>query len=82
MKNKALCICRFSASSSPQLFQNKLEFGEKKYFTGHQTANTIPLFVAIKGNFSGLFFFWASRSEGEFPKVYLINVATCLFAYH
>ena len=57
MKNKALCICRFSASSSPQLFQNKLEFGAKKYFTGHQTANTIPLFVAIKGNFSGLFFF-------------------------
>ena len=29
----------------------------KKYFTDHQTANTTQLYVAIKGNISGLFFF-------------------------
>ena len=33
------------------------EFGAVQYFTDHQTANTIHLFVAIKGNFSDLFFF-------------------------
>ena len=39
-------------------------------------ANTIQLFVAIKGNFSGVFFFEQSPSEGKFPRGYLINVAT------
>ena len=34
-----------------------------------------------KGNFSGLFFSRTSRSEGEFPRDYLINIVTCLFAY-
>ena len=29
----------------------------KKHFTDHRTANTIQLRVAIKGIFSGLFFF-------------------------
>ena len=33
------------------------EVGAKKYFTDHRTANKIQLVVAIKGNFSGLFFF-------------------------
>ena len=36
---------------------NNGEFGGKKYFTGHRTANTIQVFVAIKGYFAGLFFF-------------------------
>ena len=40
----------------------------KKYFIYHRTANTIQLVTAIKGNFSGLFFFWTSHSEVEFPK--------------
>ena len=39
-------------------------------------ANTIQLFVAIKGNFSGVFFFEQSPSEGKFPRGYFINVAT------
>ena len=38
----------------------------KKYFSQHPTANTIQLFVAIKRDFSGFFFFRKSRSEGEF----------------
>ena len=38
------------------LFRNNGEFGAKKYFTDHRTANTNQLFVVIRGNFSGLFF--------------------------
>ena len=71
LKSKMLCICRFSSSSSLRLFRNIGEFGAKKYFTDNQTADTIKLFVFIKGNFSGLFF-WE----------YLINVTTCVFASH
>ena len=53
----------------------------KKYFTDHQTAKSIQLFVAIKGNFSFLLFFWRRRSKVKFPRG-LIDVATCLFALH
>ena len=41
----------------PSLFWNNGEFGAKKYFTDIQTANTVQLFTAIKGNFSGLLIF-------------------------
>ena len=37
-------------------FQIMGECGTKKYFTDHQAVNKIQSFVAIKGNFSGLFF--------------------------
>ena len=79
-KQNALHLELSPFSSSPQLFQNIGEFGAKNYFTDLWTA-TIHSFVAVKGNFSGLCFFWTSPSEGEFPRYYLINVATCLFAY-
>ena len=36
---------------SPPLFRNNGEFGAKKYFTDYWPANTIQLFVALKGNF-------------------------------
>ena len=39
-------------------------------------------YLFLKGNFSGLFFFRTSRSEGEFPKGYLIKTVTCLFAHY
>ena len=55
---------------------------EQKYFTDHRTANTIQLFVAIKANFSGVFFFWTSRRERKFPRDFLIKIVTCLFACH
>ena len=74
---------RFSPSSScPRLFRDIKKIGGKRYFTDHRAANIIQLFVAIKGNFSGLLFFWTSSSEGKLPRDYLINVATCLFAHH
>ena len=57
LENKTLCFCRFSCPSSPPLFPNIREFGEKKNFTDHQALNAIHLFVAVKGNYSGLFFF-------------------------
>ena len=83
LKGKTFCICFFSpSSSSPGLFQKIEEFGAKKKFTDHQTATTIQIFVAIKGNFSGLIFFWTSCREGKFPQDYLINEANCLFTYH
>ena len=64
-------------SPSAQLFQNIVV---KKYFTDHQAAHTIQLFVAIKRNFSGIFFFRISHKEEEFSRDYLVYVVTCLFA--
>ena len=80
LKSKTLCICQFFPSSS-QLFRNIGKFWAKKYFTDHQRANKIQLFVAIKGNFSTLLIFWTNCSGGKFPWDYSINVATCLFAH-
>ena len=51
----------------------------KKIIYKPRTADTIQLFVAIKA--SGLFFFWTSRGEGEFPRNYLINAFSCLSVY-
>ena len=53
---------------SLRLSRNIGEFRAKKYFTDYRTANTIKLVFGVKGSFSGLFFFWASRSEEEFPR--------------
>ena len=39
-------------------------------------------FLLKKRNVTGLFFFWTGHSVGEFPRDYLINVATCLFSCH
>ena len=44
-----------------------LEFAEK-HCTDHRRANTIQLIAVVKENFSGLFFYWASHSKGEFPR--------------
>ena len=75
----AYCVCQYSpSSSSPRPFRNIGEFGAKKYYTDHRTANTIQLFVVVKGSFSVPFFFWTSRSEKEFRTYYLINVAISL----
>ena len=46
-----------SSASLPHFLRNIRELGAKKYFTDHRIATRIQLFVAIKGNFSGLFFF-------------------------
>ena len=42
------------------------------------TSDTIQLLVAIKGNYSGLFFFWTSHTKEKFPRDYVINIATYL----
>ena len=72
----------FSIFSFSKNFLQYQGIKSKKYFIDHQIAKKIQLLVAIKGNFSGLFFFSTSRSEGELPRDYLINGVTCLFAYH
>ena len=61
----------------PLLFRNNGELGAKKIFYGPSTAYAIQLFVAIKGHFSGLFFFWISRCKGEFPRDWLYKCNTC-----
>ena len=66
LQSKTLWICRFSPTSSPQLFQNNGEFGAIIYFSNHRIANN--------NNFSGLFF-ELSRTEGEFPGDYFVNAA-------
>ena len=50
------------------LFRNNGEFGAKKYFTDHRAANTNQLFVVLRGNFSGLFFFKKCRCKRELPR--------------
>ena len=77
LKSITRCNCLSpSVSSMPRIFQSIGESGAKKYFTDHRTANTVQLFVAIKGNLSGLFFSWTMHTDGEIPRGYLINVAT------
>ena len=68
--------------STWKFFENIREFGGEKYFTDHSTGNKTQLFVAIKGNFTELFFFKTSFNKVESPSDYLINVATYVFAYH
>ena len=54
----------------------------KKIFYRPSNNQYNSVFVAIKGNISGLLFFWTSHSEGKFPRDQFINVGTCLFAHH
>ena len=81
LKSKTLCMCALSLSSFlfPLLFRNVREFGAIRYFTGHWMANTIQLFVAIKGNVYGVLFFRKSHSERRFPRDYLIDYCSHLF---
>ena len=72
-------LLSFSYFFFAETFPEYREFATKKYFAGQQTANTLQLFVAVKWNFSGLFFFWTSLKERKFPRNYLINAATSLF---
>ena len=70
-------------SSSPQIFWKIKEFKATKCFTHNRTANTIQLLVAVKTNFSGLFFFWTSSREGnEYSYLFKIGIKkwtkTCL----
>ena len=59
LKSKTVWICQFSPSPSSSALHhhNTVEFRAKKYFTEQRIADTIQLFVATKGIFSGLFFF-------------------------
>ena len=54
LKNKTLRNCLFFFFSIT--FQNDGEFGAKTCLIDLRAATTIQLFVAIKRNFSGLFF--------------------------
>ena len=53
--------------SFAELFWNIWEVGAKKYFIDNQTANTIQLFVAIKGHCSGLFYFCGVAAKKNSP---------------
>ena len=52
------CFSPSSSASLPHFSQNIGEVGAKKYFMDHRTVTTIQLLVTIKGNLSGLFFFF------------------------
>ena len=54
----------------------------KRLFYRSSNSYAIQLFIPIKGNFSRLFFFRISRSEGEFRRGYLLNIATCTCLFH
>ena len=78
-----VCVKRFAIACVlllvvflPALIRNTGEFGAKNYFTDHWTANTTQLFVSIKRKFLGPILFRTSRSEGEFPRGFLMNLET------
>ena len=58
--SRHFCVCLKSKTLRillvPTTFPEKRQIRNKKYFTDLRTANTIQLFVAIKGTSSGLFF--------------------------
>ena len=60
-----LAVSLFSAD----LFRNIGEFEAKKKITYCEAANTVHLFVAVKGYFSSLFFFWPCCSEEKFREI-------------
>ena len=51
------CLTAFAWKANRVAFVGFLNLRGKKYFTGHQIAKTIPLFVLRNFFFSGLFFF-------------------------
>ena len=57
VKHKALQFFRYLFSFLVETFPEYCGILSKKHFTDHRTANKIRLLAAIKGNFSGLFFF-------------------------
>ena len=63
-----LCICLLFVFFPYRDFREYWGIWTKNCFTDHRTVNTIQLVVAIKGTFSGIFFFWTSLKEGEFPR--------------
>ena len=64
---KSIALSPFSSSFPPTFpeYRNIVGFEVNIYFTDHQTANTIQLFVAIKGSFSGLLFFDEVIAKGN-----------------
>ena len=64
LESIAFCNCFAIFFFSSRHFWNIWEFGVKKHFTDHRTANTIQLALTIKGNFSGLFFLNKSQQRG------------------
>ena len=64
LKHSALQLVWYLLSSFVETFpENSGIRGKKKYFTGHQTTDTNQLLLAIKGNFSGLFFFFEKAPQ-------------------
>ena len=63
-----LCNCWYSSSRfSASLIWNIGEFGAKKYFADHQTANTIQLIVTVKRKFFGSIFVWNKWLQSGIP---------------
>ena len=58
IKRNALQLPCYLFSSLVEAFGNIGEFRAKKYFTDLQLANRIHLVGAIKGDFSGIIFFF------------------------
>ena len=61
--HKAFNCLRSSCCFSATRVRNIGKLGAKIYFTDHRTANTIQLFVSMKRNLFGLFFFWTNFSQ-------------------
>ena len=71
LKSKMLynCLCSSFFHHFSGITENSnCEFGAQKYFTDHMTANTIQLFVVIKGNSFWSILFMNKSSQRGIPQ--------------
>ena len=72
LKSKTLRNCLSSSAFLHHFYRNNEnsngEFGAKKYFTGRSTADTIQLFVAIKGIFIWSILFLTNSQRRGIPQ--------------
>ena len=72
VKHITLCIwvCSFSPSSrfSFSLIRSISEFGARKHFIDHRTANALHLFIIIKSKFFGSLLFQTISQRREIPQ--------------
>ena len=83
LKGIALHNCFYSFSFLHHFSGITQKYNGQKIFYRHCDRWYNSVIYFYKRKFSGPFFFLNTNcSKGEFPRDFLINVATCLFAYY
>ena len=81
----SITLCNFLPiffSFLVEFFWNIVKLGGKKILQTIEQQIQFSYLLPKTENFADQFFFWISRRKEEFPRDYLINIVSCLFAYH